>query len=327
MLRDRICVILNPAARAATPEDVRALFADSDARALIDVRITERRGDAVTLARRAADEGFGTVVAAGGDGTLNEVVNGLMSRAARAVPPPVVGLLPLGTGNDFARTIDLPRDLREAWTTIEQRRTRRVDVVALERDDSQRWFINMSVGGAIDQIHDQLTDELKQRWGPLAYLRAGAEALTQLLSEIGPHQVSIRLDGGEPIELEVWSVAVANGRTVGGGIPVAPQADVSDGLLDCIAVPGVRGVAMVKLGAAVILGRHLDQAQELDAALDPQSQVESGEATVFFRRARTVEVRAMPPMPFTTDGEVNPGAESFFSVHAGALEMIVGAQG
>jgi diacylglycerol kinase (ATP) len=227
-------------------------------------------------------------------------------------------VLPFGTGNDFARTIGMPRDLAPAWDAIRERRTRRVDVVALERDHAKRWFVNMSVGGAIDQIHDRLSDEMKKRWGPLAYVRAGAEALTALLDEIGPHRVEIVLDEGEPIELEVWSVAIANGRTVGGGIPVAPAADVSDGLLDCIAIAGVRGLEMAKVAAAVILGKHLDGAAE--------GALPEGESAVFFRRARSIEVRSDPPMPFTTDGEVNPASESWFTAHPAAIEMIVGPE-
>ena len=226
----------------------------------------------------------------------------------------VCGVLPLGTGNDFARTIGMPLEPAGAWKAIQARATARVDVVALERDRSERWFVNMSVGGSIDQIHDRLTDEMKQRWGPLAYLRAGAEALKALLDEIGPHRVELRFDDEDPIELEVWSVAVANGRTVGGGIAVAPDADVGDGLLDCVAIRGVRGLEMAKVAAAVALGKHLEGAGA------------DGDGPVFFRRARTIEVRSDPPMPFTTDGEINRGSESFFTAHAGALEMIVGPE-
>ena len=309
MTRDSICIILNPAARAATEVEVRSIVGDA-----AEIWTTRQPRDGIALASRAVSEGFGTIIAAGGDGTLNEVVNGLMPAPVRsdAGAPVVCGVLPLGTGNDFARTIGMPLSPNEAWKTIQERRTERVDVVALERDLSERWFINMSVGGSIDQIHDRLTDEMKQRWGPLAYLRAGAEALKALLDEIGPHHVELRLDDGDPIELEVWSVAVANGRTVGGGIAVAPEADVGDGLLDCVAIRGVRGLEMAKVVAAVALGKHLEAAAVDDA--------------VFFRRARTIEVRSDPPMPFTTDGEINPGSESFFTAHAGALEMIVGPE-
>jgi diacylglycerol kinase (ATP) len=307
MTRDSTCIILNPAARAATEEEVRAIVGDG-----VEIWVTRQPRDGIELARRALDQGFATVIAAGGDGTLNEVVNGLMPSPVLAGTgaPVVCGVLPLGTGNDFARSIGMPLSPDEAWKTIQERRTERVDVVAIGRDLSEQWFINMSVGGAIDQIHDLLTDEMKQRWGPLAYLRAGAEALKTLLDEIGPHHVELRLDAGDPIELDVWSVVVANGRTVGGGIAVAPEADVGDGLLDCVAIRGVRGLEMAKVVAAMALGKHLEAAAVDDA--------------VFFRRARTIEVRSDPVMPFTTDGEMNPGSESFFTAHAGALEMIVG---
>jgi diacylglycerol kinase (ATP) len=309
---DSICIVLNPAARAATEAEVRAIVG-----AGAEIWTTQRPRDGIALTRRAVAEGFGAVIAAGGDGTLNEVVNGLLSSAGRnesrgQSAPVLCGVLPLGTGNDFARTISMPLEPEAAWKAIQERRTRSVDVVALERARSERWFINMSVGGAIDQIHDRLTDEVKQRWGPLAYLRAGAEALKALLEEIGPHHVELRFDDeSEPLELDVWSVAVANGRTVGGGIAVAPDAAVDDGLLDCVAIRGVRGLDMAKVAAAVALGKHLEIAGDQDGA-------------VVFRRARTIEVKADPPMPFTTDGEINPASESWFTAHPGALEMIVG---
>jgi diacylglycerol kinase (ATP) len=314
MMRRDICVILNPAARAATADEVREIVG-GDA----EIWTTERPRDGIALAGRAVAAGFATVIAAGGDGTLNEVVNGLVTAAGVAAGPDgstarsgvVCGLLPLGTGNDFARTIAMPREPAAAWQAILERRVQKVDVVALERGSSERWFINMAVGGAIDQFQDKLTEDVKQRWGPLAYLRAGAEALATLLQEVGPHRVEIRLDDGDPIALDAWSVAVANGRTVGGGIPVAPLAEVADGLLDVVAVPGVRGVEMAKVAAAVLLGKHVEGPAD-------------GDGTVLFRRARTVEVRSSPPMPFTTDGEVNSAAVSFFTAHAGALGMIVG---
>jgi diacylglycerol kinase (ATP) len=311
MPRHSMCIILNPAARAATDADVRAIVGDG-----AEIWTTHQPGDGVALAQRAVAEGFGAVIAAGGDGTLNEVVNGLMSSAGHAdragsTAAVLCGVLPLGTGNDFARTIGMPLELDAAWKAIQERRLRSVDVVAVERDHSQRWFINMSVGGAIDQIHDRLTDEMKQRWGPFAYLRAGAEALKELLEEIGPHHVVLRFDDGAPLELEVWSVAVANGRTVGGGIAVAPAAEVDDGLLDCVAIRGVRGLELAKVAGAMALGKHLESAGAEDGA-------------VIFHRARTIEVKTDPPMPFTTDGEINPASESCFTAQPRALEMIVG---
>jgi diacylglycerol kinase (ATP) len=316
----RTCVILNPAARAASAQDVRAIVGDAP-----EIWKTERPRHGVELAGRAVAEGFETIIAAGGDGTLNEVVNGLMpAHATEAAPRPrvVCGVLPLGTGNDFARTLDLPRDAKEAWEILERRRTRSVDVVALERERCERWFINVSAGGAIDQIHDSLSDDLKQRWGPFAYLRAGAEVLAKLFTESEPHHVEMRLDGGEPIERDLWSLAIANGRTAGGGIPVAPQADPGDGLLDVIAIASVRGVAMAKVAAQVLLGKHLDDHLPGDRARAAAGATEDD--PVFFARARTIEIRSTPSMPFTTDGEIVPGSESFFVVHAGALEMIVG---
>lgn len=290
-------MILNPSAGRAAEREVRELLAGA-----AEIRPTTGPGAAEGLARNALEEGFHTIVAAGGDGTLNEVINGLLPDPGDAV----CGLLPLGTGNDFARTVGIPAGLEAAWKIVLERRIQSVDVVESIAEGSRRWLVNMAVGGDVDRVGEKVSPESKQSWGPLAYLKATAETL----AELEPYEVEVRFDDeDETIEAAVHSVVVANGRTLAGGIPIAPRAVVDDGLLDCLLITDVGGLDIASLGAKVLLGRHL----------------EGGDERLVFRRCRVVELVAEPPMPFHIDGELLPPGPVRFELRPRALPMIVGA--
>ncbi len=124
------------------------------------------------LAREAADNGCGVLIAAGGDGTLNEVLNGMAPHADRLQ----VGLLPLGTGNDFAKMLDLPEALDDCIDVLREGHVRPTDLVRVTTDEV-RYFINVSAGGFSGTVNEKMTPEIKESWGPLAYLRCAAEAL------------------------------------------------------------------------------------------------------------------------------------------------------
>ena len=140
-----------------------------------EVRITAKQGDAESFSRDAADRGFDLIVAAGGDGTLNAVINGIGERLSAVS----VGLVPLGTGNDFARSLNLPKDVDASIELLERRQTRQIDLVRVTSDHT-RYFVNVSGGGFSGIVDEKLTPEMKTTWGPLAYLRGAAEALPEL---------------------------------------------------------------------------------------------------------------------------------------------------
>lgn len=290
-------LVLNPGAGRATPVEVEQVLGDR-----MRIVATEGAGHAAALARRAVEEGVATVVAGGGDGTLHEVVNGLLPDPGETV----CGLLPLGTGNDFARTLGLPSDLEEWLEILDAGRTRAIDVMELELPAGRRFVVNCLVGGAIDRVDEKLTAEVKRRWGPLAYLRATAETLPELES----FAVEVAFDDGEPLERRVHSVVAANGRTVAGGVPVAPEADPADGVMDCLLVEAVQGAEIVALAGKVLLGKHLDDEH------------------VLCRRARSFSLVSRPAMAFHADGERVDGERARCTLRAGALRMLVpGAAG
>ncbi len=140
--------------------------------------MTHRAGEAETLARRAVRAGCDYVIAAGGDGTLNEVINGI------ATPNPprggiCVGVVPLGTANDFARSIGLMGDIDATIDILQVKTSARIDLVRMTGERT-RYFVNASAGGFSGVVDEKLTPEIKSAWGPLAYLRSAAAALPEL---------------------------------------------------------------------------------------------------------------------------------------------------
>ena len=238
------------------------------------------------------------IVAAGGDGTLNEVINGIGENLGDTR----VGLLPLGTGNDFARTIGIPTDLEAALEVIRAGETRAVDLVRVTSDEV-RYFVNVSAGGFSGLVDEKLTPEMKKTWGPLAYLRSAAAALPELRA----YRTTLAFDNTDSAVLELYNVVVANGRYVGGGTLIAPEASIDDGLLDIILIQKRSAPELVLLAAQVALGSHL-----------------SSDAIVF-RRAAKFTVNSKPGMWFNVDGELVGNEPASFEVLPGAIQFIVGA--
>jgi diacylglycerol kinase (ATP) len=289
-------LICNPAAggiadRKALLKKLKAAFGSS-------IWFTKRRGDATRLARQAIRNGFDYIIAAGGDGTLNEVINSVGSRAKKVQ----AGLLPLGTGNDFARTLELPSSVEDNIDILLSQRTRKFDLVRVE-SDRVRYFINVSAGGGFSGMGtEKLTPELKQRWGPLAYVRGAAA----MLSELHGYRTRIVLEERREFSADLYTVIVANGRYVACGLPIAPKADPSDGRLDVILISKQTKAQALLVAAQILLGSHLAS----DA--------------VTFRRVTKISIRSRPGMWFTADGEMIGKAPVHFAVVPRALRFVVG---
>jgi diacylglycerol kinase (ATP) len=290
---EKTCIILNPAAgNARDLEDVVARLSRVPNG---EIRISNKPGSAARFASAALRKGFDLVVAAGGDGTLNEVVNGIGENLGDAR----VGLIPLGTGNDFARTIGVPDDLEAAIDLIVIGETRDVDLVRVTSDEV-RYFVNVSAGGFSGLVDEKLTPEMKKMWGPLAYLRGAAAAL----SDLRAYRTTLALDNSESLTLDLYNVVVANGRYVAGGTLIAPEASIDDGLLDIVLIPQRSAPELALLAAQVALGTHL-----------------TSEAIVF-RRAAQVTVNSKPGMWFNVDGELVGNEPARFEILPRALRFI-----
>lgn len=293
----KTCVILNPSAGCAgNTEELRQKF---QLLAPEEIFVTSEAGHAEKFAREAVSAGFELIVAAGGDGTLNEIVNGIGDHASKVR----VGLIPLGTGNDFARSVEIPTKVDESIEVIRSGRAQSFDFVRVT-SDRVRYFINVSTGGFSGIVDEKLTPEMKQTWGPLAYLRSAAAALPELRA----YQTAVVFDDTEKILINLYNVIVGNGRFVAGGIPVAPDAVLDDGLLDIILILERPARELAVLAAQTLLGKHLSS------------------DSIIYRKAAKVSVQSAPGMWFNVDGELVGNEPAVFEVVPGAIHFIVGSK-
>jgi diacylglycerol kinase (ATP) len=295
------CVIVNP--NAGSMEEIEVLERTvGSSLPGVKLCVTREEGDAWRFAREALEAGAELIVAAGGDGTLNEVVNGLAADFGSAR----LGLIPLGTGNDFARSINVPADLDAAVGILREGRVRTIDVARATFGDGSRYFINMAAGGFSGLVSEK-ADEVKDRWGPLAYLRAAVGVLPELQGFDATFLID-GSDGRERLKLEAYNVVVSNGRYVAAGIPVAPQSRLDDGRLDLMLVPTASLREMAILLPQVLLGRHTESDR------------------LIFREVTSLEIASDPAMAFNVDGELIGETPVRFEVLPRALRVVVGPE-
>jgi lipid kinase YegS len=221
------CLVLH--GKVALREDVRAAVrAVRDEGHRVEVRVTWEGGDAGRFAREAAEAGFDVVVAGGGDGTVNEVVGGLVDEAEAAKPLPSLGIVPLGTANDLARACGIPLDPFAALRLALSGTASGVDVGRA----NDRCFLNVATGGFGTQVTVATPNELKKVLGRAAYLLTGLTHFTSIRPAQG------RLSGPDfAWEGAFLLLAVGNGRQAGGGYQLCPDARLNDGLLDARLLP------------------------------------------------------------------------------------------
>lgn len=237
----RICVIFNPAARGEKAKQFRDQLAALSTH--VTLKPTYAAGTGRPLAAAAVREGFDVIVAAGGDGTLNEVLNGIGDEPngfARAR----LGVLPLGTINVFARELRLPMKFESAWKIIERGRERLIDLPQAEFTQdghSQRRYFAQLGGAGLDSRAIELVNwEQKKTFGPVAYVVAGFKALAERKPRITVSAANASAEG----EL----VLIGNGRFYGGNFELFPKADLHDGLLDITVFPTVNWETLLRSG-------------------------------------------------------------------------------
>ncbi len=298
----RICLVTNPGAGSAGQmEQLRGVLDQVGA----EVCETPGPGTGADVAEASARSGADAVVACGGDGTINEVINGLM-RFGEA-DRPVFGVVPMGTGNDLARTLNLPRDPRDALALVvsalhDPSRLRPLDVFHLTAPNVSRFGVNVAAGGFSGAVGEAMSSELKARWGPLAYLVGTVKALPAL----EPFATVIEADGVVYDRRDLFNVFVANGRYVAGGKLVTADADVSDGWLDLVLVHVGTTAELAAMTARFVAGQHHES------------------PLVETLRARHVRIDSTPGMLFNVDGELVTQEPITFDLHPAALRVVVG---
>lgn len=292
----RACLIVNPVSGADRGTDYLPFLQDRLAEAFGPLRleVTSAEGDGEGAARRAVEDGVETVLVAGGDGTLNEALNGVAG--ARALDRVTFGLVPLGTGNDFAAMLGLPGDPAAAIERLAARHERRVDVGRL----NGRAFVNASAGGFLAEVSDALTPGLKTIAGRLAYVIAGAGVIA------GFEPPSMRATvGGESFAPRPYHLfVIGNGQTIGGGHRAAPRARLDDGLLDACLVEASGTLDLVALLRRMSTGDHLD--------------VEG----VTYRQFQSAELAFDRVVKVNTDGEVLETTECRYDVMPRAARFL-----
>jgi len=228
----RYCFIINPAAkngRAMAVWEEAKRFLETE-KIDFDFAVSRNEAELGDLARAAAEKGC-AVVSVGGDGTFNRIAATLMGSD---VP---LGLIPAGTGNDFARTFNLPADPVAAVRIILAGKTVPLDLGVM----GNRCFCNVA-GVGLDAEVAADANRIKKRWGSLAYLCA----LIKKLFSYRPREIRLQIDG-KSLRTKAWLVALANGRYYGSGMMVAPYADPTDGVIEIIVVSGIGRLQFLRL--------------------------------------------------------------------------------
>lgn len=238
----------------------------------VEPHATFEVGEAGAIASDAARRGVDVVVAAGGDGTVNEVVNGL---DGYDVP---LGIIPLGTANDFARQVGIPADADHAMDVILQRKARRLDTAAL----NGRRFLNVSTGGVGAEATAETPADAKEVLGPVAYAISGMRKFAEFKSQYA----KFAGDGFE-YEGEFLMFAVGLTRSTGGGTMVTPMASAVDGLLDLCIVEGMSRGEFARTVLRVRRGEHV------------------GHEGVRYVQLKSVTIDARDPIAVNVDGEMS----------------------
>lgn len=265
---------------------------------LMDIVMTVAAGDATRAAEQAVRDGYDHLFVAGGDGTLNEVLNGV-GAVPDGLAKVVLGVVPLGTGNDFATALGYPEDVDEALDLLVASTPVLVDVGIL----NGRHFLNVSGGGFIAEVSDAVDTQLKTVAGKLAYLVGGAQVL--FTHEPIKAQVTWSDQGaGGSRHISLHAFAVCNSQQMGGGRLIAPDAIIDDGQLDVCLIESMPTLEFVALLRRVSTGDHLD---------DPRVQ---------YFRATSVDFRFNRDVKVNTDGQVLEATRAGYRILPGAARLL-----
>jgi diacylglycerol kinase (ATP) len=294
----RTCIIFNPTAKGNKARHFRHHLDEFAAECTL--KLTASAGDARQLATRAVEEGFEIIVAAGGDGTLNEVLNGIVD-APKGFERARLGVLPLGTVNVFAREVRIPLKLERAWETIRNGRETLIDLGVVDFQENgapaRRYFAQLA-GAGLDARAIELVDwRLKKKIGPLAYVVAGLRALLEAQAKI---TVTSGETGGTG-EL----VLIGNGSLYGGEFRIFPPADMRDGLLEACVFSRVNWLTLFRCAPRLLLRGTLPRA-----------------ATANYRSG-SLTLTSASRVPFEVDGEFAGYLPATFSMRRLQLRVIV----
>lgn len=285
VVTNKTCIILNPAARSE-----RARQAISKIQSLardVVFKLTEGPGDAEAQAERAVEQGYETIIAAGGDGTINEVVNGIDTA------PVNLGLLPIGTINVFAMELGIPFDLPKAWEVIRAGKVRTIDLASA----NDHRFVQLAGIGLDAQIVARTAWESKKALGPLSYLLTATQVVAEKPPKLRVTWDSHHVDGS--------FVLVGNGRFYGGPFQLFTEADLEDGLLDVCVFQQMNYIALMRYFRGVLFGVHTKFTD------------------VKYFKTKALRVESEGHVPVEVDGELHGSLPTEFRVSRKRLRVLV----
>jgi len=304
-MKERAKIIVNPAAGANSTHrkwpEIRSFIEKTGLS--FDYQLTEGKGHAIELAKAAAGDGYRYLVAVGGDGTIHEVANGMLQVSQAAAT--TLGVVFTGTGCDLSRSLGISHDYRQAGLSLVGDRRKRIDVGLVEyrRDgaSAQRYFLN-AAGIGFDATVVEATDRLPKYFGgTLPYI----VGLVRSFLGYRNKRVTLIIGDRDPEQVTVLSTVVANGRYFGGGMQVAPEARLDDGLFDILIIGDFGKLELLKVFPRVYNGTHI------------------GYPKIRSERGSRVSIGSSERFLLHADGELLGEGPATFSLLPQALEMVV----
>lgn len=287
MSNRKVKIILNPMADLGsawrTANDLRPILAEYGH---ADWSGTVYPTHATELARQAALDGYELVIAIGGDGTIHEVINGLMQVPLEQRP--TLGIVPVGSGNDFAHALGLPKEADRALALALQQEPAWVDIGLLTDENGRQEYFNNTLGIGFDAVVIIRTRKLRLVRGFLMYLTAVIQTITM---NHNPIQMKIDIDG-EKLEKEALMFTLCNGPREGGGFIIAPEAKMDDGLLNYCLVTKCGRLTMFRLLPEFLKGTH------------------AGFPQVHLGKGKSFSIQADRPLYIQADGEIYTSFDS-----------------
>jgi len=307
-------VIVNPKSAGGATRD-RWAAAASDIRShfgAFSVAFTQAAGDGINIAESAARVGRRFIIACGGDGTINEVANGIL----RSLEDAELGILPSGTGGDFRRSLGIPLGTAQAAKALKDGITKRIDVgrvsfIDNEGTAAERCFLNVSSFGLATSIIRRVKSTSAFDWLSVGGLRGKANFAVATLREvvdIEPKLVRVKIDDDEPTNLQTVNFCVANARYFGGGMMIAPGAKLDDGRLDLVNIGDISTLRILANAHTLYLGTH-EQLPEVKSRLVSRIEVAPHDSA--------------SSIPLEIDGELPGTLPAVYDVMPSALSVRV----
>ena len=264
------------------------------------VSYTSHHGEAIELAQKAADKGMDLIVSIGGDGTVNEIVNGIM----KSKNNPSLGIIPLGWANDFIKSVNIPSDITQACQILVQGKIKEIDVGII---NEKIYFANIC-GVGFDAEVALLANQIKSKHPNLRILSAFIyvfATVKKLLSPFSYHNVKIKFDGQE-IHSKILFIAISNGKIYGGRFKITPEAILDDGLLEICLVEEMGRFKYLSIIPKVFKGTH------------------ASIKGVNFYRAKEVVIESSETILAQVSGEVIEGQKNYIiTILPKSLKLIV----